>query len=153
MKFLIAASLLTIAFTPVAMANHDVCAVPNTCVNTASVTYGDCNTSSGYEYAYNAVYVYTFGTAPGVVSAGASTNCYDYQDSYYYSEGSSIGGGAGTSGTAAGYNAASVSWYEYSSSYGSGCNMGYTFFVAGQYATYGVGCPVGAPPFVPGLLP
>lgn len=153
MKLLIAASLLTIAFVPTVAANHDVCPSYSACVSTYSVGSGDCNTTTGYEYTYNNVNVFSYTPGVAYAGAGAYTSCYDYNFWGYSFEGSTIGAGAFAS-TPAGYAASGAYWYSYGGSFGSYCNSyAYVYGSGLPFLVQYLGCPAGAPPKVTQTLP
>ena len=143
MRTILALSLIAaaVSFVPAASAE----CVQTTCVNADSFGSGSCDSTG---YAYNYASAYTYGTPAGTVSGGASTSCSSYSSFNY--EYTSLGGGAYTYGPA-GYHYVYVGWYGYTYGSFSACNS----YV---YGTDGVGynqlgCPAGAPPAVPGLLP
>lgn len=141
------------AFVPTAAANHDLCPASTACVSTASFGSGDCDATTGYEYAYNSVNVFSYTPGLAYAGAGAFTSCYDYNFFGYSFEGSAIGAGA-YAATPAGYAAGGAYWYSYGGSFGSYCNtLVYAYGSGLPFLVQSLGCPAGGPPEVTQTLP
>lgn len=160
-NFLIALALVATA-APLAAASHSVCvndheAREYTCIDAGSSTYGSCDGPEGSGSTGVTLRRDTWGEdsySYEQTSVTASCYAYTYQwdNETYTGSGNGIrveSWGYGSDG----YHSDSVSWqqYEYDATWGSGSGCDTQTSIDGKWTSYG--CPVGAPPRVPALLP
>lgn len=146
MKTILAICLLTTSFALFPSADASTVCDPVTGAACAgSYAYGTCDNG----YVSNYAWAYTY-DANGYNSAGAGTYCGGYPGIYSYS---GISAGATTCDASWNCNYVGAQWYGYEFYGSSYCDTYAYAYVAGQYEFQSVGCPAGAPPNVPALLP
>ncbi|HUR68433.1 MAG TPA: hypothetical protein VM370_04245 [Candidatus Thermoplasmatota archaeon] len=152
MKFFLAICLMTTAmWVPVAAASNTVCA-PGTSTCAGEGSYGgDCATAG--TNGGNSAGVST-NDAGGYTAVGVQTYCYNYDffGNTYTGAGISVyavsfGSPAGTAFGQAGWNSFTFGTFSYCDTFA------YAYTDATGFNGQNLGCPAGAPPTVPAVLP
>ncbi|HET6405052.1 MAG TPA: hypothetical protein VFH78_10430 [Candidatus Thermoplasmatota archaeon] len=132
------------AFLPSADAAY-TCDPVTTRLCALTYSYGTCDNGS----AANMIYYWQYDSS-GYTWVSAMTSCGGYPGYYDYS---AVGASATVCDASWSCTAASVSWYGVSWPGYSYCDTSVFAYAGGQYHSVSGGCPAGAPPDVPALLP